>query len=319
MSAVARLALAIVLIGACHRAPDEPPSLRTDGGTATLARPTVHPPADAQAEAAGPIRDFCENVYSADSRNCSASDADKTRSLTHLAANLCARDLSAILAPARATFDGDAAARCVEMLRDKALARTSETDTLFSHFPCDRVLLGTQAAGGPCRYSAECKDGLACVVSGAGPDGVCSAPPAAGQPCSRQAIGSTVSEAGAAAHHPACAKGAWCDGRTCQSRLASGKGCSSDAACADGLGCIMGRCGQPRPIGGVCQAKSDCVFGLWCAPSADGGVSGICREKLGESSLCATADSCKGKCELDRGPDGGTLQHGKCVSVCGSG
>src|SRR5262245_56510585 len=92
--------------------------------------------------APSPLRDFCNGAYTADAdrmrATCAPEDARITQSMERAAANLCFADLSAALARDRATFDGRAADRCVEMLRRKPIAQTSETDTLFAHDPCDK-------------------------------------------------------------------------------------------------------------------------------------------------------------------------------------
>ena len=192
--------------------------------------------------------------------------------------------------------------------------------TFFEHFPCDRVLLGTEDAGERCRFSVECKDGLACVVTPPGPEGTCTRPPAEGSACSRQSISSTLNGAAAELHHPACAKGSFCDGRTCRSRVRTGTSCVSSESCADGLACVVGKCGAPVTAGSSCEKSADCVFGLWCASAADASARrGQCREKLPEGAECASPYSCKGRCDMGTGLDGKALDHGKCVSVCGSG
>jgi hypothetical protein len=322
-------AVGVLVVACCHRAPEEP-AAATDAATDAGHSAGGEARADAAASSTAPgdggrgqAHDFCLDAYLADydrlRATCTSVDANRIQSLASVAAGLCTRDLTAVLAASRASFDSEAASRCVEMLREKALPRSSESDTFFEHFPCDRVLLGTQETGKRCRFSVECKDGLACVVTPPGPEGTCMIPPAAGSACSRQAISSTLNDPAAALHHPACAKGSWCDGRTCQSRLGTGKSCVSRESCTDGLACVMGKCAAPSPLGGLCQKSSDCVFGLRCAAgSADAG-GGQCRAKLTAGADCANADSCKGRCDLATGPDGKQLDHGKCVPVCGSG
>src|SRR5262249_48353852 len=155
---------------------------------------------------------------------CNATDFKLTQSMGHSAANLCFSDLRSGLARSRADFDEVAARKCVEMLQQKQLAQTSETDSLFMHYPCDKVVLGMQPEGQPCRFSIECKDGLACVGYRVGGDGTCKKPPKAGEACTLQPFGTIITEASAALHHPACVAAAYCDGTTCQSRTAAGQG-----------------------------------------------------------------------------------------------
>jgi hypothetical protein len=304
------IALVALVVVACHKAPEEPPS-----GDAGGVRPSGHDSsvttaAEAPDGGRSAIRDFCTGAFSADSERqrgtCTAEDAGRLESLARIAANLCTRDLTAALASGKASFDEQAAERCVEMLREKALPLTTENETFFDHFPCDRVLLGTQAEGTPCRFSVECKDGLACV----GHPGSCAPPPKAGEVCSLQSVGSTLDEQGAEMHHPACAKGSFCDGRTCQARPGAGKACSRSDACQAGSACVIGKCGARHAAGGSCDKSTDCQFGLWCGQGAAGKTE--CRTKLNEGADCSDKekDSCKGRCAVDRG---------KCVSVCNSG
>ena len=311
------LGIALVALAACRKAPDELSAKSEAGAPGPVVTEAVAPPlADSGSDR---IEAFCTDLFFADAdrqrATCTASDASRVQSLLRIGANLCKRDLSAAVA-SRATFDHDAAASCTQMLREKPLARTSDTDTAFLHFPCDRVVLGTQAQGKPCRFSLECMDGLACVAGEDAGEPTCRPPGGLGQTCSDQSVGSTVNQAAAELHHPACGRGAWCDGRSCQARLGAGKACARSDACADGFACVMGRCDRKRAAGGPCRVSADCAFGLWCNEGA--GTAGQCSEKLGEGAECAAADSCKGRCDTKR-DSGGATDHAKCVSLCGSG
>jgi hypothetical protein len=202
------------------------------------------------------------------------------------------------------------------MLRQKQLTQSSDTDSLFLHFPCDRVILGTQPEGQPCRFSIECKDGLACVGYAIGRDGACSKPPKPGEACTPQPFGTVLTDAAAALHHPACAPGAYCDGRTCQARAGAGKACGKSEVCAPGLSCVGGKCGPRGAVGAVCAVSSDCAFGLWCDRATGGGK---CAAKQADGQACTAQDACKGRCDLPKGADGKVSGPGKCAAVCGSG
>lgn len=316
-----------VAVAACHGA--SPEQVTVADAAAPPAPEVTH---DAAAERATParetdggrsaVRDFCTGAYTADierlKQKCAPDDLRATEAMARAASNLCFSDISAALSRSRASFDADAAQHCVAMLRSKLLAQSSETDTLFQHFPCDRVLLGVQAEGQPCRYSVECKDGLSCVGYAVGVDGTCKKPPRSGEACERQPFGTILNDEAATLHHPACASGAWCDGKTCDKRVPAGHKCGSSAACAEGLACVMGKCAPRGAAGGGCWTDADCAFGLWCDKSADAGT-GRCATKRVEGAACRSNQQCKGRCDVPAGLDAGPGEHGKCASVCGSG
>lgn len=328
--------VAVVLAGACTQRPQElagadAASRRTGSDASSSPSSTTLEAPDAGRP---PLDQFCDDAYSADATRlrdkCSPADLNLSQAMTRSAAKLCARDLKVAVERSRATFDPDAAAKCSEMLRDKALARTSEVDTLFAHAPCDRVLVGTAGEGRPCLFSIECADGLACVDYKGGQDGKCKKPPKATEPCSAQPFGTILNEAAAALHHPACAKGAFCDGTKCRPRIAAGAHCDDSASCADGLACLKGTCGVRGPVDAPCMSSTDCVFGLWCdraaprTPRSDGGASadvpmGRCAAKNADGQPCASEDACKGRCQMKMGKDGRPHPPGTCASACGSG
>jgi hypothetical protein len=324
MRRVFPLLLVLTIVGACHRAPDEitrpdaaPPAAPVEASVATAA-----PTATAADAGSTPASEFCRGAFTADERRmhekCSVGDLGSSQSMARAAARLCTRDVDLIVSRSRADFDRDAAHRCVEMLEQKQLVPASETDTVFAHFPCDRVIVGLQPEGQACRYSLECKEGLACVGYRIDRDGTCKKPPAAREACTLQQYGTLVNVAAAEPHHPACAAGAYCDGTTCQSRIARGKACAANDSCAAGLSCIAGKCGPRGAAGTACGATSDCVFGLFCDGPGDRGP-GVCAAKRSDGQDCTRQDACKGRCDFPKGPDGHPALNGACVSVCGSG
>jgi hypothetical protein len=326
---------AVVLVASCKGTPGEQVTAHDAAAAPSSVSAEAAASSAADAAPAGEARNageedagraaeraFCTDVYGADldrmREKCSPQDFSFTQAMSRSAANLCFSDLAQGLARARATFDPEAARKCVDMLRQKELTKSSESDSLFMHFPCDRVLLGVQAEGQPCRFSIECKDGLACVGYAIGKDGTCKKPPKATEACTPQPFGTILTEAAASMHHPACAPGAYCDGTTCQPRVAAGKACGKSDVCALGLSCVVGKCGQRGQAGAACVASGDCAFGLWCERAGDAGP-GKCSAKKPEGQECLAQDACKGRCELPKGPDGKVTGPGKCASVCGSG
>jgi hypothetical protein len=317
------------LVGACHH----PPAGQTASPDAALAAagPTLSGWLDGGGDgAAGDAGDagrsageaFCDDVYAADTgqliQKCPAKEQTMARGLARAASTVCKDDLKTALGRGRASFDPDAARHCVEMITASDRPRSGMTDTLFAHSPCDRVLLGMQPSGQPCRFSVECAEGLACVGYAPGTDGVCKAPPKVGDACTAQRLGSILNEEAAQLHHPACAAGAWCAGQKCEPRAKKAEPCASSAGCASGLSCVMGKCGDPGAAGQACFGTTDCAAGTWCDhPAATPG--GHCEAKRRVGADCPQADACLGRCLMPRPtPDAGP-PVGKCVDVCGSG
>jgi hypothetical protein len=325
----AALAPALVLAAmSCRRAPEElvaerdasSPVSSVARGAADGAPGAPDASTSIQGGARSEVRDFCADAFGADGEHlrsvCSAEDLSVSQGVARAAGNLCTADLTSALSRGRATFDADAARRCVGMLRAQPMTRASEADTFFAHAPCDRVVVGTQAEGAACRFSVECQDGLACTGYRPGVDGACRKPPGAGEVCTGQAFATILSPTVAALHHPACGRGAWCDATTCRPRTPAGKACTTSDACVEGLSCTRGRCGPPARAGAACDKTEDCAFGLWC--DAKGARSGKCAEKRAEGQPCVIPEACKGRCEVPAGPDSGAAA-GTCVAVCGSG
>jgi hypothetical protein len=315
-----------VLAGACtHGAPQEQLKSLDAGAVASpgdaAPRAAHEPPDGGRAD----LRAFCNDVYNADNarqaQKCAPKDLSVSQGMARAAANLCVDDVDSAFVHGRVSFDADAAKHCVQMLQDTAMTRSSETDTLFGHYPCDSVLLGQQTEGQACRFSVECKEGLACEGYAIGVDGVCKKPPKVGETCIIQRFGNILNVAAVEPHHPACAAGAWCDGSKCQPRVAAGKACGGSASCAPGLSCVTGKCGTPGAIGAACNATSDCAFGTWCDPGASGaaGAPGKCAERRAAGALCPSKDACKGRCDMTDAVDAGTFRFGHCGDVCGSG
>jgi hypothetical protein len=341
-------ALVVVVAGGCHSASEE--TAQKDAGPAPLASAEAaapQPSADASMEAAsaapvesasaaassgdageaedGPraaAREFCSGAFSADvdrlHDKCTPADLSLRERMGRSAADQCTRDMLTALRRSRAELDTEAAKRCVAMLHQKPFTPTSESDTLFQHFPCDRVLLGTQPEGQPCLFSVECKDGLACVGHKGAADGTCKKPPHASEACTLQPYGSILNEAAASMHHPACAAGSTCDGAICQPRLSAGKTCTKPEVCASGLSCVMGKCAPRSRTGSACSSARDCVFGMWCDRGTGGGP-GKCAPKRPDGQECTSRDGCKGRCDMSPKPGVRPSASGKCAAVCGSG
>jgi hypothetical protein len=319
-----------LFVAACHGPTPEP--TKPDGSASTLSAagspivdaaglvpPPLPPPSDA---GRADLRQFCTDVYSADdermAKKCTAADFRVSQGMARLATNYCADDLNSAVLHARASFDADAAKHCVEMLRAAPMDRKSEADTLFGHYPCDVVLQGSQPEGKPCRFSVECKEGLACEGYAIGVDGVCKKPPKVGEACIIQRFGNIYPVPAIDPHHPACAAGAWCDTSSaakCQPRVAAGKACATSAACVSGLSCVQGKCGTPGAIGAACTTSDDCAYGTWC----DHASGSVCAAKRDAGAPCTVVEACKGRCDMKKAVDAGGVLTGNCMDVCSSG
>jgi hypothetical protein len=315
-----------VLVGACSRTvPQEqmnPLAAVPDASSGAAAPHAVREPPDA---GRADLRAFCTDVYNADNarqaQKCAPKDLAVSQGMARAAANLCADDVNSAFVHGRVSFDADAAKHCVQMLQDTPLSRTSDSDTFFAHYPCDSVLLGQQTEGQACRFSVECKEGLACEGYAIGVDGVCKKPPKVGETCIIQRFGNILNVTAVEPHHPACVAGAWCDGSKCQPRVAAGKACGGSASCTPGLSCVMGKCGNPGATGATCTATGDCAFGSWCDHSASGAPAapGKCAETRPVGAQCPSNDACKGRCDMTDAVDAGAFRFGHCGDVCGSG
>ncbi len=320
------LPLTFALIGACHGAPEERVAAR-DAAPSAIETPFFATSSSPAADAGSPdggrpdLRVFCDDVYAADAarlaRRCQPKDQGLQRGLARAASQLCSDDLNAAVSHGRTSFDHDAAKHCIEMLQRTDVPRMSDTDTLFMHFPCDRVVLGTQDEGKACRWSVECKDGLACVGYAIGVDGTCKRPPKVGEACTSQRFGSVLNEQAAEMHHLSCGAGGWCDGKACEPLVAPGKACVNAASCDKGLSCVMGKCAKPGGSGAACFRSTDCAFGSWCNKTPSG--AGTCEAKRPEGAECPLPDACRGRCDTPRAEDGGPAGVGRCAAVCGSG
>jgi len=317
--------LPLALVGACRHSPEEQVTSHDAGAIfAPNTAPSASLVSDAGAADGGraELKAFCGDIYAADSsrlaQKCLAKDVAIAQGMARAASNLCTDDVNAAVARGRTSFDADAAKHCIEMLQSTDMPRGSNTDTIFAHYPCDRVLVGNQGAGDPCRFSVECKDGLACVGYQIGVDGTCKKPPMAGQACTVQRFGTIINVPAAEMHHPACAPTASCDGKTCLPRIAAGQHCVGDTSCAVGFSCVMAKCQKPSPTGGPCYLSADCTFGSFCNKSPDA-PSGKCEPKRPGGAECPVADACKGRCDTPPGVDAGSAAPGKCIDMCGSG
>jgi hypothetical protein len=319
-------AAAWAVVAACHRAPEErvTPLDATPAPSAGAADAAV---ADASVAEGGSYvtapstRAFCDGAYSADDdrlrTKCAIADLAASQALGRAAANLCVRDLDVVLERGHVTFEQGHADACIQMLRMNTAPLASETDTLFSHAPCDKVLTGHQDAGQPCLFPVECKEGLTCLGYRVAVEGTCKPSGKTKEVCSPQVFGATWNAQAGSLHHSPCGPTDWCDGHQCTPRVGPGKPCTSPDSCATGQSCVLGKCAARGQPSAPCQKPADCIYGLWCEAAADGGT-GNCANRKAEGESCLSNDECKGSCSQPAAKPSKPTP-GTCVSVCGSG
>ncbi len=228
----------------------------------------------------------------------------------------------------RATFDGQAAARCValnEAADCKQGPATSYARVSVEH-PCkevfvgavplgaacyaDALILADECAGGSCRHNAGQCPGKCDVYAQAG--GMCDGggaphcvPPlycGADKKCiARGQLGEACS-----GQFDSCEAGLSCpyvEGspyRCVKIAKALGDACDGFRSCPIGSGCYQGTCIARQPLGAQCAFDIVCVDGLVCAPVKEGDVVlSRCRapfqpgaECLGIEPVCSGGLSC---------------------------
>ncbi|MFP2908803.1 hypothetical protein ACLESD_27885 [Pyxidicoccus sp. 3LFB2] len=258
----------------------------------------------------------------------------------------------AALESGRLRYDEDAAADCLEALRDGACHVPALSEAAYrlgiEYDPACQVLQaeGSQescqlhlecGANSYCDYSSssdcegtckprfkegesatsrdQCAPGLVVGVRGY----VCERPAREGEICFAQDGGTTR----------ACLPGLWCDANgsgKCLSRGSEGKACGGQAnpPCGESFVCKEGRCARRLREGAACTAPpsdsilitNECQTEFFC--DGDAHAPGTCRVRLGEGGACRGFFAC-GE-DLDCvGADPRTGERGLCQKLPGHG
>jgi hypothetical protein len=255
---------------------------------------------------------FADALVSAFCEGLAACCSSRARALE---TTICETKIRSIVA-GRATpsddvrFDQGAADQCLTNVR-----ATLSTCAGVELEPCDRVYVGTLAAGQACDRNDECApvEGTSTYCQG-----VCKA-------ARREAVGGSCVRTCRAEDdcfvlpgEPAADvvnKAAWgecftedglaCVGGSCVRAPAGGVACLAGSFCDRGLGCVNGVCAPLPAVGEVCTRN--------CAPGAACSGTGVCRQALSAGSPCAEDEECaSGKC----GRDACTAES--CPSACQS-
>jgi hypothetical protein len=186
-------------------------------------------------------------------------------------------------------FDADAAAQCLENMR-----ATLATCAGIELEPCNRIYVGTLAAGQACDRNDECAP-----VQGSRTycTGTCKAArrAAAGESCVRTCHDET--DCVVLPGEPPSDlmnKSAWgecfaedglaCVGGTCVRSPAEGAACLAGAFCDRGLDCESGTCVRLPTIGETCAGS--------CAPGAYCSAADVCAQELAAGAPCDDEEAC---------------------------
>ncbi|MCP3136471.1 hypothetical protein [Pyxidicoccus xibeiensis] len=221
-------------------------------------------------------------------------------------------------------YDAEAAARCVELLREGACDESpyslAMTQRGIEYDARCRFLLGQVQEGGACQWSTECGDGTYCDALPWTCGGVCKAgtvaePVIALDACAPGTVligGRCLTPGAAGARCGAengkalgvCGAGTYCDQAqgthgTCQRVASEGAACHDydGPQCGWSLFCRDGRCQRARDEGEPCKAPGTGRFGtlecrdeLFC--DGDNGHPGTCQPKREAGAACRNAFEC---------------------------
>jgi hypothetical protein len=223
------------------------------------------------------------------------------------------------LAAGDATFDVDAATRCLALLAtlgDSADACFGPDALRFDEAwgedfadSCGRIAVGALAVGDACVSDRQCAGETRCLL-----DDVF-------QGCGRSCR-VVLGEGDACAERPSdCDDATTCDGAVCVSRnlIASGNQCFSNESCVSGK-CFNFVCREKSEFDGECIAEGDCQFGQFCRPLPPStGLVGICQTPSPTGGECGFAVQCDGNqsCPGFAIRNSGGNQNGICAATMG--
>ena len=208
-------------------------------------------------------------------------------------------------------YDAQAAGDCMAELKGRI--KCGDTNAAEDIPACDRVFVGTLAAGQTCTKSAECVAPGYCNQDFTTGQSVCTAPTGgtalvrgkAGDTCSASCADATscnvfqapvpgppgtVGDPTQPAPTLVACYGSdslYCDG-TCQKLKAIGESCSSPEACQTGLFCDFNSaiCTAPHPNGAVCSSDYECQSDH-CSADPATGADGTCSNTSVTAQQCA--------------------------------
>lgn len=196
-----------------------------------------------------------------------------------------------------AKYDAQAAGECVAWFESAA----RQCSTSNAPEACDRIFVGTKAAGEACLDSVECAPVAGAEVDCDGAEGqrVCvvekrgTLGDACADTCTEDGEGVSCAGTGSSTGTATCwtNDGLHCADGSCAALAQPGEACSSDSGCVGTAYCAGGSCQAQLPAGGACAGSSRaCQTGLYCA------ADGTCAEKKPAGAACSADDECDGHC-----------------------
>jgi hypothetical protein len=206
-------------------------------------------------------------------------------------------------------YDAEAAGDCVAELKKRA--KCGRTGSLDDVPACDRVLVGTLAAGQPCQSNEECAAPGYCNTDLVTFEDICTVSSSselalvrgkAGDTCyatcedpascavlgpSGNVVGDPI-EPGTTPVVCYRSDSLYCSGN-CQPLKAIGETCDAASACKDGLFCDFdfGICTAPHPNGAACSDDVECQSGNCGTDSTGDTLDGTCLASSVTAQECA--------------------------------
>lgn len=266
------LAVAGVVAAACD---DDPAPVASPPPPSSSSSTTSSGGINAVTPTSAHVTDYCEKTFGAIvaalDRCCSSSDKSTTdfkltRDLAALVKPQCTLALAGSASAGKVLYRADRAIACYAAYESTygpgKCEKVTETFSDPSGTACREAFIGTGQNGAKCFDDYECVDDLTCVGYTDSAEGLCSKPPALGQPCGMAKGDSSVTSEPVLRFgtHPSCAAGATCENGTCvtakpeQTPDAEAPRKPAGAACTGGLLSTecAGRCAAPAGEPGTC-------------------------------------------------------------------
>lgn len=192
------------------------------------------------------LADFPNELESASCANAVKCGLFTTEAECKKYANIEVTQIVATVNADKAAYDADKAADCLDALRGRSCATSSESQR-ETPSACLGTFKGNTAPGGACTHGSQCSSG-SCTM------------PQSDMACAAGTCGPDDAALGASCAMAACQAGLYCnDAQICAALLPAGAMCFSNSDCAYGLSCFgePGKCTATVATGASCAA-ADC-------------------------------------------------------------